>query len=171
MSYTSSVANIHSHLVTQLTQRVSDNIAVLIKDMETQKKQVCYFIKFILILIFFSKHQLEKDTANMNSEFNKMAEACKKTRDEFFKATKEAEVSFLTLEKAKTENKEKEIKKFEKDLEKKRQIATKEEEDYRQQIVAGNTFIDKYYDELMPTILSVSDFKNAISYSFSILGI
>lgn len=91
----------------------------------------------------------------MNQEFNKSVENYKKAKEAFHKSAKESEIASLTLEKAKTDGM-KDLKKLEKDLEKKRQISAKEEEEYKQFILAANLFMDKYYDELMPSILRVT---------------
>eukprot|EP01114_Cavostelium_apophysatum_P004807 TRINITY_DN1518_c0_g1_i1.p1 TRINITY_DN1518_c0_g1~~TRINITY_DN1518_c0_g1_i1.p1 ORF type:complete len:508 (+),score=166.94 TRINITY_DN1518_c0_g1_i1:1514-3037(+) len=138
LCHTQNVSNIHTNTATQITEKVTDSVAGLIKDVETTRKQL-----------------VNEGTA-LNNEYSSNVDSLKKAKSNYEKACKDSELARKTYDAVKVDGvtKQKDLPKFEKDAAKKKLAAQQADEQYKKRVEDTNNFLEVYYTEKMPKILS-----------------
>jgi len=138
LTQTQNTAHIHTSVVNQLNEKVIESLTVLIKDLETTRKG------------------LYTEGTSLNNEYQKQVDDLKKSKANYEKASKEAEIAQKTLDAAKVDGitKAKDLPKFEREATKKQQTAQSLDETYKKKVEETNNFLESYYTEKMPKILS-----------------
>ncbi|PRP74792.1 N-acetyltransferase 5 [Planoprotostelium fungivorum] len=132
-----SMTDIHNSAAIQMTEKVADALAALIKDTEMRRKQV-----------------VDRGT-ELNGEYKTNVEYLKKCKAAYDKAMREAAAVAQQIETMKQEAMPNRtaIAKNEKELQSKNEFASQLEDVYRRRITFTNYWMDIYYNEKMPAIM------------------
>eukprot|EP01117_Protostelium_nocturnum_P007581 TRINITY_DN2715_c0_g1_i2.p1 TRINITY_DN2715_c0_g1~~TRINITY_DN2715_c0_g1_i2.p1 ORF type:complete len:322 (+),score=85.84 TRINITY_DN2715_c0_g1_i2:49-1014(+) len=133
-------AEIHNTFNRCINEKVLESLTYLIKDTENTRKSL-----------------VSEGTA-LNNELNEAMASVTKAKNNYEKASKEAEqIANATKQDPIA------AKKAEKEIEKKQLLVTQTEDLYRRRVEVTNLFIDSYYNEKMPKILCEFEKLDTIS--------